>query len=214
MAPSTSARTVFSSALVTAVCYALLSPAYAGSLSEPVVEMAPAPVESAMPPPVTSDWTGAYIGGSLGYAKIDGSFNGADLFAGTPDGASYGLHAGYNRDFGRFVLGGELQYEKTDVQEGTSFLKFDSIARAKVRVGYDAGKFMPYLTTGVAQASVSNSSFAGDDTGAFAGFGLDYKYGEKFIAGAEVLQNQFEDFGGSGVDLDATTAALRLSFSF
>lgn len=214
MVPSASAQTIFSSVFSAIVFCSFLSPAYAGSLSEPVMAMAPAPVASAMPAPVTSDWTGSYIGGSLGYAKIDGSFNGADLFSGTPDGASYGVHAGYNRDFGRFVAGGELQYDATDVQEGSSFLKFDSIARAKVRVGYDAGVFMPYVTTGVAKASISNSSFAGDDTGAFAGLGVDYRYGQKFIVGAEILQNQFDDFDGSGVDLDATTAALRLSFRF
>ncbi|SHF98646.1 Opacity protein [Loktanella atrilutea] len=186
----------------------------AGSIAEPVMEDVPAPLAQTATPPASSGWTGGYIGGSLGHTSIDGTFNGADLFAGSPDGGSFGVHAGYNRGFGQFVLGGELQYEVMDVQEGSSFLEFDSIARAKVRFGYDAGRFMPYVTTGVAQASVSNSSFAGDDSGAFAGLGVDYKYGQKLIVGAEVLQNKFDDFDGTGVDLEATTAALRLSFSF
>ena len=186
---------------------------FAGSMAEPTMDAAPAmvmPAQAASP----ADWTGAYVGGSLGYARIDGTFNGADLFAGSPDGAAYGIHAGYNRDFGRVVVGGELQYEVTDVQEGSSFLKFDSIARAKLRVGYDAGQFMPYATTGVARASVSDSSFAGEDTGAFAGLGVDYRYTPSLTVGAEVLQHRFDDFNGSGVELDATTMGLRASFNF
>lgn len=201
-------------ALSVGVSCSVATVAAAGSMAEPVMETAPVPVAQVLTPAAPSGWTGGYVGGSLGHASIDGTFNGADLFAGSPDGVSYGVHAGYNRGFGRFVLGGELQYEATDVQEGSSFLEFDSIARAKVRVGYDAGSFMPYLTTGVAQASVSNSSFAGDDSGAFAGIGVDYKYGEKLIVGTEVLQNKFDNFDGTGVDIEATTAALRLSFNF
>ena len=203
------------SPLLVALSLACGTPALAGSLAEPIVAPAPAPV-AIMPAQATSasDWTGGYVGGSLGYAQIAGSFNGADLFAGSPDGAAYGIHAGYNRDFGTVVVGGELQYEMTNVKEGASFLEFDSIARAKVRVGYDAGQFMPYVTTGVARASVSNSSFAGEDTGTFAGLGVDYRYTPSLTVGAEVLQNNFDDFNGTGVDLDATTAALRLSFNF
>ncbi|SHE66966.1 Opacity protein [Loktanella atrilutea] len=187
--------------------------AVAGSMAEPTIDVAPTMV---MPAPTASpaDWTGAYVGGSLGYARIDGTFNGADLFAGSPDGTAYGIHAGYNRDFGRVVVGGELQYEATDVQEGSSFLQFGSIARAKLRVGYDAGRFMPYATTGVARASISNSSFAGEDTGAFAGLGVDYRYTPSLSVGAEILQHRFDDFNGSGVELDATTMGLRASFNF
>ena len=190
---------------------------FAGSLAEPTMDVAPAMVPAvAMPAQAasTADWTGGYVGGSLGYAQIDGTFNGADLFAESPDGVAYGIHAGYNRDFGRFVVGGELQYEATNVQEGSSFLKFDSIARAKLRVGYDAGQFMPFATTGVAQASVSNSSFAGEDSGAFAGLGVDYRYTPSLTIGAELLQHRFGDFSGSGVELDATTMGLRASFNF
>jgi len=32
--------------------------------------------------------------------------------------------------------------------------------------------------------------------------------------GAEVLQHQFDDFDGSGNDIDATTLAARVSFNF
>jgi outer membrane immunogenic protein len=32
--------------------------------------------------------------------------------------------------------------------------------------------------------------------------------------GGEVLQHEFDDFGGSGLNIDATTAALRVSLDF
>ena len=83
-----------------------------------------------------------------------------------------------------------------------------------MRVGYDFGKFLPYATAGVASAKVSSSSFAGTDTGALIGLGVDYQVGENLILGAEVIKNQFDNFEDSNVDLEATDAALRLSFRF
>ena len=80
---------------------------YAGSLAEPVVEpVMTAPVPA---PDLGGDWTGFYTGLQLGYsdAEVDNGLEG--------DNGSYGFHAGYNYDFGRFVLGGELDYDKTDI---------------------------------------------------------------------------------------------------
>jgi outer membrane immunogenic protein len=214
MAPTISLRSICSTAATMAACLHLISPASAGSLAEPIMAVEPTPIGAAQVTLQTSGWTGAYIGGSLGYTLFDGSTNGANLFGGSLDGASYGAHAGYNHGFGKVVVGGELQYEATDVQEGSSFLELDSFARAKVRVGYDFGKFLPYATAGVASAKVSSSSFAGTDTGALIGLGVDYQVGQNLILGAEVIKNQFGNFEDSNVDLEATNAALRLSFRF
>ncbi len=186
--------------------------AFAGGMAEPV--MTPAPTVVAAPvavAPMSADWSGFYAGASLGYGQVSASDN---LFNGEePDGALYGLHAGYNYDFGRFVLGGELEYQGTDIQDDASGIDLDAVARAKVRAGYDAGNFMPYLTAGYAQAYTGGALDA-DDGGAFYGVGVDYQFGQNFVIGAEVLQHQFDDFDGTGVDLDATTASLRVSYKF
>ena len=41
-----------------------------------------------------------------------------------------------------------------------------------------------------------------------------YALNDQWTLGGEVMTNRFDDFGGSGVDLDATTATLRVGFQF
>lgn len=184
--------------------------AQAGGLADPVPTVpvtAPAPI----PAPVSygGDWSGFYAGGQLGYGQLD-----ADAFDDRdPDGAIYGVHAGYNYDFGTFVLGAELDYDATDISDSDTDIDLDSVARLKFKAGYDAGQFLPYVTAGVAQASTSGG-LDGSDTGQFAGLGLDYQYNDRMRIGVEALQHQFDDFDDSGVDIDATTIAARVSFSF
>ncbi len=186
--------------------------ASAGGLSEPVMTEAPAPVMVA-PAPVMrgTDWTGFYAGGQLGYGRVS-----SDTITDSddPTGALYGVHAGYNYDFGSLVLGGELDYDATNISADAPPLDIDSVARAKVKLGYDAGQFMPYFTAGVARLETS-VTLDGSTDGSFAGLGLSYLMSDQFILGGEVLQHQFEDVADSaGVDADATTLTLRASFKF
>jgi opacity protein-like surface antigen len=186
--------------------------ASAGGLSEPVAAPAPAPVAVA-PAPVMmgNDWTGFYAGGQIGYGKLDSDSITAPE---DPDGTIYGVHAGYNYDLGSIVLGGEIDYDLSDISTTTPAVDVDSVARLKARVGYDAGAFMPYLTAGVAQVQTSGA-LDGDTNGSFAGLGLSYMMSDTLILGGEVLQHQFEDVADAdGVDIDATTLSLRASFKF
>jgi outer membrane immunogenic protein len=176
--------------------------AFAGSLDEPIIDTVEViePVYSPAPV-VTSDWTGAYGGLNLGYGDIDDDLSG--------DGTTYGLHLGYDYDFGRYVLGGELEYDNADIDLG-GVAEADSITRLKLRGGYDFGKTLLYATAGAAQLKTS----IGDDTGAFIGVGVAYQVTERFTVGGELLEHRFEDVGGSGLDADATTFNLRGSFRF
>jgi len=124
---------------------------------------------------------------------------------------TYGVHAGYDYDFGSFVFGGELELSGLDVSDGG--VDVESVARAKLRAGYDAGDFLPYITAGIAQVNTGGALNA-DDTGAVYGVGLDYALTDTLRLGGEVLQHEFDDFDGGNEDFDATTAAVRLSFQF
>ncbi len=177
--------------------------AFAGDLSEPMVEQpvmaAPAPA-----PMMGSDWTGFYTGLQLGYADVDGPGN-AD-----GNNGSYGFHAGYDYDFGQFVLGGELDYDKTDV-DLTGGGNIDSVARAKLKGGYDLGNTLVYATAGYARADTN----LGDEDGAFYGIGMNYKITDRYTVGAELLQHEFNDVGNvGGNDFDATTFNVRGSLRF
>ena len=184
--------------------------AQAGGLTEPVIAT---PVATPVPvaPPVSygGNWGGFYAGGQLGFGRLQ-----ADAFGDSdPDGARYGVHAGYNYDFGTFVLGGEIDYDATDIADAATGIDLDSVARLKVKAGYDAGQVLPYVTAGVAQATTSGG-LDGTDTGPFAGLGVDYQFNDRMRLGVEALQHQFDDFDGSGNDIDATTLSARVSFSF
>lgn len=185
--------------------------ATAGNIAEPVFEPAPAP----MPAPVVmtgTDWTGFYVGGSLGYADVDDD---AGTFGDEFDGLTYGAHAGYDYDFGSFVLGSELEISGFDVADNNTATEIDSVARLKLRAGYDAGLFLPYITAGVAQLNTSGAPLGdASDTGAFYGIGMDYKMTDRIRVGAEVLQHEFDDYDGSGIDADALTAGVRVAFEF
>lgn len=190
--------------------------ASAGGVSEPVMTVAPAaPVIAMAPAPVMSgDWSGLYAGASIGYGKATGDNNGTNVFGSDPKGMLYGAHVGYNYDFGSLVLGGELEYQATDLKDDATDVSIDGIARAKVRAGFDAGNYMPYLTAGAAQGYLNDGGNKVDDTGYFFGAGLDYKVGENVVVGAEILKHTFNNFNESGTDLDATTASLRVSYRF
>jgi outer membrane immunogenic protein len=181
--------------------------AFAGSLEDAVVE---APVYTPAPEPVAlgGDWTGFYTGLQLGYADIDGD-DGALPDDENGDGMTYGLHAGYDYDFGQYVLGAELDYDKADfaLDDGT---EVDSIARLKMKAGYDMGRTLVYLTAGAAQIDTA----AGDETGAFGGVGANYQVTDSFTVGSELLYHKFDDIGGTGVEADATTFNVRGSFRF
>jgi hypothetical protein len=158
-----------------------------------------------------NDWTGFYVGGQLGYGQLDAN---TATTPSEPDGVIYGVHAGYNYDFGSIVLGGEVDYDLTDISFDAPNSDLDGVARAKAKLGYDAGAFMPYITAGYAQAQTSDD-LDGDTDGTFAGLGLSYMMSDSVVLGGEVLQHQFEDVADNdGLDVDATTLTLRASFKF
>ncbi len=118
-----------------AVSAGLTSAAIAGSPEAPLIEPAApvAPVEAA-PVTLNGDWTGFYAGLQLGYLDADAT---GGLEA---DDTTYGIHLGYDYDFGQFVLGGELDYDATSAEFAPG-VEIDSVTRAKLRFGYDAGVF-------------------------------------------------------------------------
>lgn len=183
--------------------FGLTGAAVAGSIEAAPVE-APvyAPVTVA---PVSGEWTGFYGGLQLGYGDADGA---AGLEG---DNGTYGLHAGYDHDFGSFVLGAEVDYDKADIDLNDGAAGIDNVARLKFKGGYDLGSTLVYATAGAVQADTT----VGTQSGAFVGLGVSYQVTERYTIGAELLEHRFSDVGGTaGADLDVTTFNLRGSFRF
>ncbi|WP_254050031.1 outer membrane protein [Limimaricola cinnabarinus] len=197
--------------LTSALALGLLSaPAFAGGLAMPVADpVAPtAPVAVAPAPVAVSDWTGFYAGGQLGYGETEADDDSFD-----DDGSVYGAQLGYDYDFGKLVLGGEISYAGAEIEDEATGNEIDGIAAAKLRAGYDAGAFLPYVTAGYASAYTADEIDGEDQFDGYVyGAGVDYKVTENVTVGAEVLKHEFEDLGDT--DLDATTAAARISYRF
>ena len=180
----------------------IAAPALAGS-------PAPAPADPVIAPapamPAGADWTGAYAGLSLGFADV--STSGAATLSG--DGMIGGLSLGYDYDLGNVVLGAGLDYDIADIDLGADTL--ESVARLKLRAGYDMGQGLLYATGGAARASLSG---LGDDTGYFAGIGYEHLITDTISVGGEILYHAIDDFNGSGTDVEATTVAAKVNFRF
>lgn len=192
--------------LGTALGVMSMAPAMAGGLAAPVAEP---PVAAPAPVAVSPDgnWTGAYVGGSLSYGRST---------FGAPDGhgALYGLRGGYDYDFGKFVVGGTLAWDKSNIDLSGGTGSLDDVGRLGLRAGADLGKTLVYATAGVARGSATLGGVSQHDTGAFGGIGAEYKISSNVSVGGEILENRFGNFNGSGTDLKATTAGVNVNFRF
>ncbi|HLQ18467.1 MAG TPA: porin family protein [Tabrizicola sp.] len=188
---------------------ALTAPAFAGGpvavAEEPMIVPAAEPYVAAGP-----DWSGAYVGAQLGYGDVDS--NGAGL-----DGYGWlgGVHAGYRWDLGNWVAGTELTWDKAAIDLGdTAGDELDSVAALKLTAGREIGNSLVYGTVGAAQANATVGGADLSDSGLVYGLGFDYAVNDRWTVGGEVLEHKFDDFDGTGVDLDATTVKAKVSLQF
>lgn len=181
------------------------SPALAGTLAPPPDEapvFEPAPITAA---PATPDWTGAYLGGQIGFGDVGSNTAGID-----GDGAIGGIIAGYDYDFGKWVVGAGIDYDFANIDVSPT-AELENILRLKLRGGYKLGQGLLYATAGYAKAYTNS---LGDDDGYFAGAGYEHILYDNFSIGGELLYHEFNNFNSSGTDLDTTTLQVRATFRF
>jgi opacity protein-like surface antigen len=188
----------------------LAGPALAGGPTEPAPEPVVAPAPVAPPVDTGGEWGGAYVGAQLGYGDVDSNGGGLD-----GDGILGGVHAGYRYDFGKAVVGGEIDYDTAAIDLGaTAGDELESVARLKLMAGADLGRTLVYGTAGYAYAEASVGGGSLSDDGWFAGLGADYALTDQWRVGGELLTHKFDNFDGSGVDLDVNTVKAKVSFAF
>ena len=165
---------------------------------DPVVD-APAAVAAGF------DWAGFYAGLSLSKGTAN---DGVDF-----DTSGFGLQIGYLRDLGALVVGGELEYSATDLDDVPTSV---DATRLKLLGGYGAGRFLPYAFVGVSDIKISNGGASISDTTTNYGLGARYAFGAegRFVAGLEYIVEDKDDFGGSIEDVDLDAVSLRLDYRF
>jgi outer membrane immunogenic protein len=191
--------------LMPALASVFASPAFAGALifepePEPVVEVAPAPVAA----PAPSMWAGPYIGLHSGQAKGEVDVGDDDD---DDDNWFFGAHAGYDYDFGGFVLGGELSYDYLDLQ--TDFGDIDQQVRLVAKGGYGLGPALVYAKAGGVWMDGDES-----DIGWVAGGGVEFKLFSFATTRLEYLYHEVDDFDDSGADVTVQTLGLGFNYRF
>lgn len=184
---------------------ALMVCAGAAQAGGPVV-VVEEPVVAAAPAPSDYDWTGFYVG----LSAISGTFS--DDGGLTSDGTDgFGLQAGYLRDFGRFVVGGELAYVSGDYD---AFPDNDwTSTRLKLIGGLGAGRVLPYGFVGLSNYDISGTSEF-SDTITIYGLGAKLAVTPKIAVGLEYLVEDKSNFANTGFDMESSEIALRVDYRF
>jgi len=210
----------------------------AAEAADVVVEQEPAPVAVVAPPAFS--WSGAYVGGQVGYGWGKTRFNdGVFSQSLKPGGFVGGVYAGYNFSVGQHgVVGvdGDLAYnnqkDRQDIVSASGFtsalesrLRWSGAVRARVGVAMD--RVMPYIAGGVAFGGVKNAistaQFSATSsktlTGWTAGAGLEYAATDNTILRVEYRYTDFgkKDFDfGTGVNVHDSTKSneVRLGVAY
>jgi len=198
--------------------------ANAADIQRRVVTKAPATYVE----PVFS-WTGPYIGINGGGAWGTGTNNGA--FPGSRDisGGMIGATLGYNWQVGQLVLGVEGDIDWARIRgSGPCGVGFSCTTEGnwmgtiRGRLGYAAGRIMPYVTGGVAVVGLRNTiagvgSASSTEAGWTAGLGVEAALWSNWSAKLEYL---YVDAGrgatvaGSSTDFRANIVRAGLNYRF
>jgi len=182
-------------------------------------------------------WTGFYIGAHAGYAWGEGRFS-ASAAPGTLtddiDGGFGGLQAGYNHQFGQFVLGLEVDGSYGDIGHtysgagGSLSSSIDWMGTARVRAGVAFDRALIYATGGFAwanneiKASSGGFSYSQDKvhTGWALGAGVEYAFTQNISAKVEYLymdfgkENYFSNLAAGGIDFDGHIHTVKAGINY
>jgi outer membrane immunogenic protein len=161
-----------------------------------------------VPPPIpVFTWTGAYIGGQVGY-EFGKDSNGFGQSSST-NGVIGGAHIGYNYQFpaSAFVVGLEGDVEGTSAKATTAFLAGPNYYHENIegsirgRLGYAVDRALFYATGGAAFGGIKNNYFGAGGTedslthtrvGYTVGGGVEYAIDSNWSVRAEY---RYTDFG-------------------
>lgn len=188
--------------LLVGLAIAIGSQAIAGGVGAPETE---APVTAVAGAEPGMDWTGFYLGASLASGRF------SDDGGVTSDGTDgFGVQAGYLRDLGTVVVGGELAYAKGDYD---AFADLDwTSTRLKLIGGYDAGRLLPYGFVGISRYEIRPVNPNSDTVGIF-GLGAKFAATPRVSVGLEYLVEDKQDYDDD-FDLENRELSLRLDYRF
>jgi outer membrane immunogenic protein len=166
------------------------------------------------------DWSGFYVGGSVGMLGGYAPFLDGEGYELSND-ATLGGFVGYNVDMGSWVLGAEVAYQgSTDFDYSTDY-QINKIADLKIRAGLKLSENMlAYGFGGLSGGDATNYDASEDYSfwGANFGVGIDFMVIDRVTVGAEITGRYLEayDWSADGNQSSGLTtqASLRAAFHF
>src|SRR5712692_3384358 len=152
---------------------------------------------------IASPWDGLYIGGNVGYGETSfsetASVPGASASASVHgNGVVGGFQAGYNKQFGTFVLGLETDFDLTSIENTTAGVstKLPWFGTTRTRLGFLINPALLLYGTG----------------------GVPYAFTPQWSIGAEYLHVELDgpsaNIGGLSVSTKATTDLGRATLNY
>ena len=150
----------------------------------------------AAPPPAYAaySWMGPYLGANLGYQWGTTTHNPTE-----PSGITGGLQAGYNWQFGQFVLGGEADIQLSAADDVFAPWKFSNpwFGTVRGRAGFAMNNVLFYGTAGLAYGGLrgENAGLSESQThvGWTVGAGVEVGLTPQWSAKVEYLYVDFAD---------------------
>lgn len=178
----------------------------------------------------SADWSGPYVGGTLGVVgareHIDSDEDGTPRDA-SMRGYGLGVFYGDNSQKGKWVRGWEVDLSLFSV-DGESVVNGESSEYAneikanghfRMRFGYEAGKFLPYVGYGLAWANTQMTitdgsapeSFNRMRVGLSLGLGVDFAVSSTMALRAELVHDDYASVsvGDDNGTADSHNLALR-----
>jgi outer membrane immunogenic protein len=201
----------------------------ANAADMPVRQTMPMKAPAYVPPAFT--WTGAYIGVNGGYGfGGDSNFSGGAAPGGgfNTDGWLLGPTLGYNWQTGPAVFGVEGDIDWADINGSGSCTglgcstKSDWLGTVRGRLGYNAGRWMPYITGGLAFGHMKTSiDTFGESSATKAGWtlggGVEAMLWGPWSAKLEYLYvdlGHSDNIGASGTSADFRTNIIRAGLNY
>lgn len=178
-----------------------------------------------LPSAALADWSGFYIGGSIG-AVTEGDLTFSGGFENEiEDATPFGVFLGYQQQSGQIVFGAEYAFAiDSDIgfseTEGDDTIAYGE-GDLKARVGYDFGNFLAYGVISSSAIAIADSDEDVVASGIGFGFGADYAVNRNFIIGVEYmyrdLEGEYDEDGilsDDDVDVRADSLNLRAAYKF
>ncbi|MHA1128062.1 MAG: outer membrane protein [Alphaproteobacteria bacterium] len=171
-----------------------------------------------------SSWAGTYAGGQFAFGSGANDYYGDGTGSSSIyvlEGTAYGVFAGYRKDMGSYLVGGEVSIlAGPDLfetgYEGSYY--YEGLIDLKVTVGYEIGSTLVHASAGYAVSVFTGSGDSNTLGGLLVGAGVDVAVSDRTFVGVEYVYREMRNDNfwavDDGVNGMVGTAQVRAGYRF